>query len=130
MARMLGQLLLGGDTQMALSLREKKAVIRELASHHRRAKKKEKAGLLDYVVSLPAYNRTYAARILRLPVGATPSSQRRGRGGGRKRLYDDQVIKALTKVWATLDFPAGKRLAPRWPELVATLERLRDAISY
>jgi len=65
MARMLGQLLLGGDTQMALSLREQMAVIRELAPHYRRPKKKEKAGLLDYVVSLTAYNRTYAVRILR-----------------------------------------------------------------
>jgi len=126
MSRMPGHLLLGGDAKVALSLREKKAVIRELASHYRRAKKKEKARLLDYVVSLTAYNRTYAARILRRPLGAAPSSQRRGRGGGRKRLYDERVIKALTKVWAILDFPAGKRLAPLLPELVTTLERFHE----
>jgi len=127
MPRMLGHLLLRRDAKMALSLRERKAVIRELAAQYRRSKKKEKARLLDYVVSLTGYHRTYAARILRQPAGATRSLGRRGgRGGGRKRLYDDQVVKALTKVWVILDFPAGKRLAPFLPELVATLERFHE----
>jgi hypothetical protein len=32
----------------------------------------------------------------------------------------------LTKIWAVLDFPAGKRLAPFLPEMVDTLERFGE----
>jgi hypothetical protein len=37
--------------------------------------------------------------------------------------YDEEVLAALRVCWATLDGPAGKRLAPALPQLVASLRR-------
>ncbi len=37
--------------------------------------------------------------------------------------YGPEVIDALRKVWAVLDGPTGKRLAPIMSELVASLRR-------
>jgi hypothetical protein len=36
-------------------------------------------------------------------------------------IYGPEVIEALTKVWAVLDGPTGKRMAPAMPTLVASL---------
>ena len=40
--------------------------------------------------------------------------------------YGPEVIEALRKVWAVLDGPTGKRLAPVMGELVASLRRHRE----
>ena len=37
--------------------------------------------------------------------------------------YGPEVIEALRVCWAALDGPAGKRLAPALPQLVASLRR-------
>jgi len=37
--------------------------------------------------------------------------------------YDESVIAALPVCWATLDGPAGKRVAPALPQLLAALRR-------
>lgn len=50
-------------------------------------------------------------------------------------MYGDEVIAALRKVWAVLDAPAGKRLAPFLPEIVDRLIAcgelsISDAVRY
>jgi hypothetical protein len=40
--------------------------------------------------------------------------------------YDTEVVAALTKCWATLNAPAGKRLAPALAELVPVLRRFGE----
>jgi len=42
---------------------------------------------------------------------------------GRPPTYGEDVKRALRKVWAILDGPSGKRLAPFLPEIVEALER-------
>ncbi|MBC7336634.1 MAG: transposase family protein, partial [Clostridia bacterium] len=102
--------------------RERRAVVRELSSKYRRASKKDKGKILEQLVALTGYNRSYAARALRQvgrPRGTIGPPARRG--GGRRRMYDD-IVPTLTKVWAILDCPSGKRLAPFLPEVLPRLE--------
>jgi hypothetical protein len=46
-------------------MKEKQAVTRELALEYKRTTKKRKGELLDSLVGLTEYNRSYAARVLR-----------------------------------------------------------------
>ena len=50
---------------MALTLAERKAVVRELAVKYTKASKKERGRLIDGLIDLTSYNRSYAARVLR-----------------------------------------------------------------
>ena len=47
---------------MSLTMKEKQAVTQQLALEYRRATKKEKGEILDSVIQLTQYNRSYAAR--------------------------------------------------------------------
>lgn len=51
--------------------------------------------------------------------GTEPSGAPRG----RPLLYGEEVLRPLRKIWATLDGPTGKRLAPFLPEVVEAMER-------
>jgi hypothetical protein len=83
--------------------------------------------MLDELVATIGYNRSYATRALRLalkvPSKSKASPKRRRR---RERLYDDKVVAALTKVWATLDMPCGKRLGPYLKTIVPILEGFNE----
>lgn len=111
-----------------LNLRERQAVIRELAGQYQRGSKQRRGELLNQLQALCGYNRSYAARVLRQATSGAAANSRHAPGGrrpgsGRKRHYDDAVLDALQRIWAILDFPAGKRLAPFLPEIVPVLER-------
>ena len=51
---------------MSLSLRERRAVVREVSKRYRKAKKKEKGKILDEFVKLTGYNRYCAFYLLRI----------------------------------------------------------------
>lgn len=40
----------------------------------------------------------------------------------RQRIYDEEVVKVLKRIWYIMDFPWGKRLAPCFPWMVPKLE--------
>ena len=50
---------------MGLTMSEKRAITREVARRYRKARKKEKGGMLNEFVAITSYNRNYAAWILR-----------------------------------------------------------------
>ncbi len=50
---------------MALTMKERKAVTREVATRYQRATKGEKRLILDEFIKLTGYNRSYAAYLLR-----------------------------------------------------------------
>ncbi|HEB10553.1 MAG TPA: hypothetical protein ENI06_04970, partial [Spirochaetales bacterium] len=50
---------------MGLTMRERKAVIKQTAARYRRSSKKQKAKILDEFVETTGYNRRYAGWILR-----------------------------------------------------------------
>jgi hypothetical protein len=109
---------------MGLTMKEKKAVTREYLSRYQKASKKEKNSLLDEFTTLTAYHRKSAIRLLSakpikqvvLLVGGKtvklkPERKRPANRKG-KRIYSDEAIEALRKVWAFFWFKCGKILAP------------------
>ena len=100
-------------------MRERKAVTKQLTERYRRARKKDKAVILDEFCILSGYNRSYASRVLR--AGPAPPAKRRTRR--RPRVYDVDVASTLRKVWATLDGACGKRVAAVMERTLVALER-------
>ena len=106
---------------MALSMRERQAITREMAHRYRRAGKRERGLMRDELCALSGYNRSYAARRLREKVrGVAPRRQRRR---GRGPIYGPELLAPLTKVSSTLGGICGKRLAAVMGRTVAALER-------
>lgn len=117
------ELTLKGAIEMPLNFRERQAVIKELAKQYRGSTKKEKGQLIDQLQSLAGFNRSYAARALRTAKSSPVKGQKATRSNaGRKRYYDKAILHDLKYIWAVLDFPAGKRLAPFLPEIISVLE--------
>ena len=97
---------------------ERKAVTKHMARRYRGATKSEKGRMLDELCALTGWTRRHARRALSEGL-ATPSRARRS----RSKTYGDDVVEVLRFVWATLNAPAGKRLAPFMTEVVEALER-------
>lgn len=102
-----------------LTMAQRKAITRKLANRYAKASKPEKSAILDEVCELCDYSRDYARRALR---GALAPPVKRKRSA-RAPTYSNDVIAALRLVWAVLDGPAGKRLAPVMAATVEALER-------
>lgn len=123
---------------MALTMQEKKAITREVARRYQKASKNEKGLILDEFIKLTGYTRCYAAFVLRnwgrkinLRLNGEKLIVVLGQGGKRgirkrKRTYDQSVLAALKKTWATCDCICGKRLAPYLAEVVPVLERFGE----
>ncbi len=120
-----------------LTMREKKALTKEIQDRYGKATKKTKGNILDEFCTVTGYNRVYAARILRLSVGRLIGY---ARSGGKKikyvigkkkktvrpRIYTHDVFLALRKIWAVFDFICSKRLAPFMAEAVGKLEKHKE----
>ncbi len=122
-----------------LTMREKKALTKEIQDRYGKATKKTKGKILDEFCTVTGYNRVYAARILRLSVGRIIGY---ARSGGKKikyvigkrkkkktvrpRIYTYDVSLALRKIWAVFDFICSKRLAPFMAEAVKKLEKHKE----
>jgi hypothetical protein len=111
-------------------MQERKTVTKAMANQYRRAPKKTKGRILDEFVEATGYNRVYAARVLRghgKRVEVSPQVMLEGSARVRKkrrpgdRVYGDDVLKALKKVWKCMDYICGKRLVPVLPEVVPRL---------
>ncbi len=105
---------------MGLSMAQRKAVTKEMAKRYGRASKSDKGRMLDELCALTGLSRRHARRALVDAVrGIEPSGARRG----RPPVYGEDVLRPLRKIWATLDAPTGKRLAPFLPEVIQAMER-------
>jgi hypothetical protein len=102
-----------------LTLPERKAITRKLATRYEKAPKAEKSKILDEVCELCEWNRDHARRALKRALSPSPKPKRRV----RVPTYDAEVISALEFVWSSLDGPAGKRLAPVMRSTLEALER-------
>ena len=100
---------------------DQKAVVREKAKRYRHASKKKKGQLIEEYVELTGCTRNHAAWLLRC-WGTTVWDQRAGRSvkiivGQRRsrqrtpRVYNQQTVAALTKLWRHFGYLCGKRLA-------------------
>jgi len=127
---------------MGLTMREKQAVTREMALEYKHATKKRKGEILDSLVGLTEYNRSYAARVLRqrsreVVVGSgrvgevkftlvEDQRSRRKKRRRRPRVYGKEVLAPLQRVWVICDGICGKRLAPYMRTIVSVLERVGE----
>ena len=112
---------------------ERRSVTEMTAGRYRRSGKKGKGLILDELVQVTGYNRAYARHVLRATgkkvyAGARVYVGRAGPRVARSREYDEKVLAVLKKVWKTLDYICGKRLAPVLGEVVGRLEHFGEII--
>ncbi|HEY3606739.1 MAG TPA: transposase family protein [Pseudonocardiaceae bacterium] len=91
---------------------------KQTARRYRSASKTTKATILDELCALTGWHRDHARKALRTALTPKPVTRQRT---PRPPVYGEQVLTALRKVWAVLDAPSGKRLAPFLPEIVDRL---------
>jgi hypothetical protein len=104
---------------VGLSMAERKAVTKQMIKRYPKASKAEKGRMLDELCELTGWTRRHARRALQ---GARTGAIDRPRRP-KERTYGPDVLGPLRLVWAVLDGPSGKRLAPFMPEIVEALER-------
>ena len=119
---------------MGLTMEMRKGFAREKAKRYRQGSKKKKGQLIEEYMELVGCTRHHAAWTLRC-WGITVWEQHAGRPvkivvGRRRsrqrtaRIYDQQTVAALTKLWRHFGYLCGKRLAAAlrlWlPTLLAT----------
>lgn len=104
---------------MPLNMGERKAITKELRTRYLKVRKKQKKVILDEFCLLTGYNRSYAARALRKKdsPGKRGTSKKK-----RNKIYREDVLVPLRKIWAILDGICGKRLVSVLPEIVPRLE--------
>lgn len=98
---------------------EKKAITQAMRRRYNKASKSAKALMLDELVALTGWCRNYASRALR--------REPKKRGGpetrGRKKTYTPEVMIPLRKVWASMDYACGKRVAAGMADILDALLR-------
>lgn len=109
---------------MELTLAARRQITTAQLDKWPKATKAEKSAILHAVCEVTGWHRDHARRAIRRALAA------RARGGPRPRAprdpvyrYGPEVIEVLTRCWAVLDGPTGKRLHPALPEVLANLER-------
>lgn len=103
---------------------EKKAITREMRRRYRRASKTQKAAMLDELTALTGWNRSYASRRLR----AEPKKRSGPETRGRKKSYTPEVMVPLRRVWASLDYACGKRVAAGMGDVLDALVRADELV--
>jgi hypothetical protein len=99
---------------------QRRAVTKATAIRYRSASKKDKATILAELCALTGWHRDHARKALRRALGPKPVARQRK---PRPPVYGEDVMAPLRKIWAVMDAPTGKRLAPFLGEMVAVLER-------
>jgi len=108
---------------MGLTMSQRRAVTKAIATRYKRADKRAKGVILDELCATTGWHRSHARKAL--AAALKPKIVRPARKA-RAPKYDANTVVALRFCWAVLGAPTGKRLAPMIGELVPALRRSRN----
>jgi len=112
----------------------RREIVYQASKGYDKLSKKKKTERLNNLITITGYNRNYASRLLSQSGRCVYVKDISGRSyrligdvrkkkeRSRKRKYDTEVFKVLKQIWAIMDYPCGKRLAPGMSWLVPKLE--------
>lgn len=102
----------------------RKAITKAQMDRWVKATRAEKSAILDSVCQVTGWHRDHARKAIRQSLAQAAA------GGPPPRtprepvcVYGPEVVELLTRCWATLDGPSGKRLAPALPQLLTNMAR-------
>jgi hypothetical protein len=107
---------------MGLTMSQRQAVTKAIATRYKRSSRTEKDTILDELCATTGWHRSHARR--RLGQALAPKVVRPRRP--RAPTYGADVVAALQFCWAVLGAPTGRRLAPviRAPDSLWRMEHL------
>src|SRR5664280_3347477 len=108
---------------MGLTMSQRRAVTKAIATRYKRADKGAKGVILDELCATTGWHRNHARKVLAAELKPTIVKPARR---ARTPKYDTDTVVALRFCWAVLGAPTGKRLAPMMGELVPTLRRFAE----
>ena len=109
---------------MGLTMGQRRAVTKTIATRYKRADKAGKGVILDELCATTSWHRNHARKALAAALKPRIVRPRKT----REPRYGSDVITALGFCWAVLGAPTGKRLAPIMAELVPRLRRFRELV--
>jgi IS30 family transposase len=104
-----------------MSQRSKGELVEATRPRYLKANKAGKEHILNEFVANTGYHRKYAIRILKH--GAKPKGLKKK---GRQKVYQGEVVQALSWIWEICGRICSKRLKPFLPEIVSVLERQNE----
>jgi hypothetical protein len=107
---------------MGLTMGQRQAVTKAIATRYRRASKADKGAILDELCATTGWHRSHARKALGQALRPKVVRPR----AARPPTYGPEVVEGLRLCWAVLGGPTGKRLAPVLPDLVARLRRFEE----
>jgi hypothetical protein len=107
---------------MGLTMGQRQAVTKAIATRYRRASRVDKGKILDELCATTGWHRSHARKALAQALRPKVVRPRRA----RPPTYGPEVVAALAFCWAVLGAPTGKRLAPVLEDLVVRLRRFEE----